>query len=175
MLRILRPAQFRTIIACAIVPLLISCSGYKLGNAKPRNLAHIKKIAVPMLENQTQEIKLAPQATNALVTAISNDGSYRIASENNADATLTGTIQNVKYSAFRANRLDTLLAEELTMVVSINWELKDNAGNVLQSGTSTGSTRFFADVNQRLSRDNAIADALQDAAQKITSRISNGF
>ncbi len=154
---------------------LSSCAGYRLGGAKPQALKNVKNISVPLVENDTLEIKLAPLATNALVSAISNDGSYRITKTSNSDAYLKASIKNIDYREFRSSRLDTLRAEELTMTISVNWELIDNSGATLLKGTSTGSTRFFNDDNQRISRENAKANALQNAADKITSRISNGF
>jgi len=154
---------------------LSSCTGYQLGNTKHQKLKHIKNIYVPMVEDKTLEIKLAPQATNQIIKAISTDGTYRITRSSNSDASLKAVISTIQYDEFRSNRLDTLRAEELIMNITAEWQLVDNAGKVLEKGTSTGSTRFFADSNQRLSRDNAKADALQKVAQKITSRISNGF
>ncbi len=159
----------------SVLSMFPSCVGYQLGNTKRKKLKHIENIYVPMVEDKTLEIKLAPQATNEIIKAISTDGTYRITRSNNSDATLNAVITAVDFDEFRSNRLDTLRAEELIMHIVIKWQLVDNAGKVLERGTSTGSTRFFADSNQRLSRDNAKSDAMQKAAQKITSRISNGF
>ncbi len=154
---------------------LSSCAGYRLGSAKPESLRNIKNISVPLVKNDTLEIKLAPLATNALVSSISNDGSYRITEASNSDAYLKATIRKIDYREFRSARLDILRAEELTMTIVVNWELIDNSGSTLLSGSSTGETRFFNDNNQRISREHAVANALQNAASKITSRISNGF
>lgn len=154
---------------------LCSCSGYQLGNSKPSKLAHIKTITVPLVDNETQEVKLAAQTTNALVSTLSQDGSYRIVRKHEADATLHAVVKKIKFTEFRSNRLDTLRAEELNMIVHIDWQLVDNSGKVLEAGKSTGTTRFFSDANQRLSRDNAYPAAIQKAAQNITSRIANGF
>lgn len=163
------------ILASFSLSLFPSCVGYRLGNTKQAKLKHVNNIYVPLVDDQTLEVKLAPQVTNAIIKAISNDGTFRITRANNSDAALNAKIQTIKYDEFRSSRLDTLRAEELIIHVVIEWQLVDNAGKVLEQGTSTGASRFFADSNQRLSRDNAKSDALQEAAQKITSRISNGF
>lgn len=168
-------SRYYLISALTALLLLSSCVGYKLGSAKPVALQGIKNISVPLVTNETLEIKLAPLATNALVSSISNDGSYRISKPSNSDAYLKATIKKIDYREFRSARLDTLRAEELTMNVIVAWELIANSGEVLLDGVSTGNTRFFSDNNQRISRDNAVANALQNAASKITSRISNGF
>ena len=163
---------FLSFFSFSIIP---SCVGYQLGNTKHQKLKDIRNIYIPMIEDKTLEIKLAPQATNQIIKAISKDGTYRVTRPNDSDATLKAVIRTINYDEFRSDRLDTLRAEELIMSVVIDWELVDNSGKILQKGVSTGSTRFFADSNQRLSRDNAKSDALQKIAQKITSRLSNGF
>jgi hypothetical protein len=159
----------------AITACLSSCTGYQLGSAKPAELINIQSIYIPMIENKTQEIKLAPQATNSLTRFINNDGTFQVSSAAQSDATLRVVIEKIDYREFRSSRLDTLRAEELTANIVATWRLTDNQSNILISGRSNGETRFFVDDNQRLSRDNALHDAIQSLSRKITSRISNGF
>lgn len=154
---------------------LSSCAGYQLGASKPLELKDIDLIYLPMIENKTQEIKLASQATNSLTRFINTDGTYQISTPAQSDATLKVVIEKIDYSEFRSSRIDTLRAEELTASIISSWQLVDNQSNVLLSGKSTGETRFFVDSNQRLSRDNALPDAIEDLSRKITSIISNGF
>lgn len=172
------PPLLKAIIATtaiAISATLTSCSGYQLGGAKPSQLTNIRSIYIPMIDNKTQEIKLASQATSSLVRFINNDGSYLVSTPAQSDATLKVVIETIKYSEFRSSRLDTLRAEELNASIISSWQLIDNQSNTLLSGTSKGETRFFVDDNQRLSRDNAMHDALNNLSRKIASRISNGF
>ena len=168
----------KAITSCIIIAAstsLCSCSGYQLGGAKPKELLKIDSIYVPMVDNKTQEIKLAPQATNSLIRFINNDGAFQVSTPAQSDATLKVVIETIKYREFRSSRLDTLRAEELTANIKASWQLIDNQSNILLSGKSDGETRFFVDDNQRLSRDNSIHDAIDNLSRKITSRISNGF
>lgn len=165
----------RASIILAITAGLCSCSGYQLGGSKPHQLREIQLIYLPMINNKTQEIKLASQATNSLVRFINNDGAYQVSTLAQSDATLRVVIEKIDYREFRSSRLDTLLAEELTANIVATWQLVDHQSKVLLSGRSNGETRFFVDDNQRLSRDNAMYDAIDNLSRKITSRISNGF
>ncbi|MGJ8655051.1 MAG: LPS assembly lipoprotein LptE [Akkermansiaceae bacterium] len=162
-------------IILASASLVCSCSGYHLGGAKPQELREIHSIYVPMVENKTLEIKLAPQATNSLVRFINNDGAYQVSTPAQSDATLKVVIEKIDYDEFRSSRLDTLRAEELTATIHSTWQLVDNQSKVLLSGKTTGETRFFVGDNQRLSRDDSIYDAINNLSRKITSCISNGF
>lgn len=162
-------------IILAITAGVCSCSGYRLGGSKPEELREIQSIYLPMVSNKTQEIKLASQATNSLVRFINNDGAFQVSTPAKSDATLRVVIEKIDYREFRSSRLDTLRAEELTATISATWQLVDNQSKVLLAGRSNGETRFFIDDNQRLSRDNAMYDAIDNLSRKIASRISNGF
>ena len=84
---------------------LPSCVGYQLGNTKPENLKRIETIYVPMIEDTTLEIKLAPQATNEIIKAISKDGTFRISRSSNADATLSAVIKTINYQISMAYQI----------------------------------------------------------------------
>jgi len=172
MLRFLKVTYLSIILATTAN--LCSCSGYQLGGSKPSELKDIQSIYVPMVENKTQEIKLAPQSTNSLVRFINNDGTYQVSTPAQSDATLRVVIDRIEYREFRSSRLDTLLAEELTTHIHASWELVDNQSKKLLSGRSYGETRFFVGDNQRLARDNSMNDAIDTLSRKITSRITNG-
>ncbi len=73
-------------IILAITAGVCSCSGYRLGGSKPEELREIHSMYVPMGSNKTKEIKLAAQATNALVLFINNDGAFQVSTPAQSDA-----------------------------------------------------------------------------------------
>ena len=154
---------------------LTSCTGYQLGGSKPSALKDIDSIYVVIADNKTQEIKLAPQFTNRLITFINNDGTYQVSSLSQSQATLSVVIEKVDYDEFRSSRFDTLLAEELTATIFTTWKLTNPQNEILLQGKSSGKTRFFVEDNQRLARENSLYDAIDNLSRTITSRISNGF
>jgi hypothetical protein len=156
---------------------LFSCAGYQLGGAKPPSLAGVKTIAVPMFSNGTQEPRAEALATTAVTDALVMDGTYRISDRDHADAVLEGTLTSIQYSTLRSSRLDSLLAEELSNEVSIVWTLRDakDPTKILASGTSTGSSSFFADSNLQTARRNALPDAFGRAGRNLVSNLSSGF
>jgi hypothetical protein len=160
-----------------LIPFLASCAGYQLGGVKPQSLARIKTISVPMFKNDTQHPRAEAIATSAVASAMLQDGTYRVASIDKADAILEGTLHRIDYTQIRATRLDTLRPEELQNTVTLVWSLKDalDPTKVLASGSSVGTSRFFVDANLQTSRNNALPDALERAGEALVSRISNGF
>lgn len=165
------------VLAALAAVLLSSCAGYQLGGVKPASLAGVKSIAVPMFKNDTQHPRAEALATSAVVSAAAQDGTYRVATIDGADAILEGTIHRIDYSQVRSSRLDTLRPEELENTITLNWVLKDakNPIKVLASGSSVGTSRFFVDSNLQTSRNNALPDALERAADSLISRLANGY
>lgn len=164
-----------TLCTCMLSILFSSCSGYRLGATKPTLLQDVQSLSIPIVKDRTQNIKLAARATNALVRAINQDGTYRVTTSTRSDATLEVSIDSVSYSKFRATRYDTLRAQAVTMIVNMHWNIVRPDGSLIMKGRSTGKTRYYLGDNQRLSRENALPNAVEDAAQSLTSEIANGF
>jgi hypothetical protein len=165
---------FMAIMACALLP---SCAGYELGGRKPKSLAGVERIAVPMFGNATQHPRAEALATSAVADALIRDGAYRIASVQDADAVLEGRISAIDYSTVRGTRFDTLLAEEFRNTVTLSWTLRDarDPTRVLARGQSNGTSQLFRDSNLQTARNNALNDALENAADSLVSRIADGF
>ncbi len=156
---------------------LASCAGYGLGGSKPPSLAGVRSIAVPMFGNATQEPRAEALATSAVADALVKDGTYRLAAASDADAVLEGKLGEIKYTTLRSSRLDSLLAEEQTNEVKIDWRLLDakDPTKVLASGNSLGRSSFFVDSNLQTARRNALPDAMERAGTNLVSRLASGF
>ena len=81
--------------------LLSGCAGYKLGPATPAQLQHVHAIAVPTFANSTLIPRIESLVTGTVIKQFQQDGTFRIANESNADATLKGEIVAVSRSPAR--------------------------------------------------------------------------
>ena len=166
------------ILACLVpVGCLVSCSGYHLGGIKPASLAHVKSIAVPMFANATLHPRAEALATSAVANAFVQDGTYRIARRDQADAVLDGQLSEIKYTPIRNTRLDTQHPEELANTVTLRWTLRDakNPTKTLASGTSTGTSELYVAANLQTARNNALPDALEQVSEALVARLANGY
>ena len=156
---------------------LVSCAGYQMGGIKPASMAKVKSIAVPMFANGTLHPRAEAIATSAVAGAFVQDGTYRIAREDQADAVLEGKLSSIKYSAIRGTRLDTLHPEELANTVTLTWTLRDakDRTKVLASGTSSGTSELFVASNLQTARNNALPEALERAGEALVSTLANGY
>ena len=176
-MNLFRNSPMKFFLAALLGFLLCSCAGYRLGGTKPPSLAGVKTIAVPMFANGTQHPRAENLATSAVTDAFVQDGTYRLASRSTADAVLEGNLVEVDYTTLRSSRLDSLLAEELTNTVKIDWVLRDarDPTKILASGSNNGNSSFFVDSNLQTARQNALPDALKRAAQGLVSRLASGY
>lgn len=156
---------------------LASCAGYQLGGAKPTHLQHVKSLNVPLFENSTLLTRAESYSTNSVIDAITRDGTYSIKSAENSDAVLKGSVSKVQYSQVSSSRDFRETAEELSMTITLSWSLLDanNSMRLLEKGSSTGKTSFFAGENLHVARTNALPDALRRASENIVSKIADGF
>ena len=157
--------------------LLSSCAGYRIGGEKPKHLASVNSLYVPLAKTLTLFPRSEALTTNFVVDAITRDGTYKIGTTSNSDATLLLTLEEIIYRQTTSDRRDTLRSEELTLEVKISWQLDDpkRPGKPLEEGSNSGRTRLFVDDNLQTARANALPDALHRAAQSIVSRIADGF
>lgn len=172
-----KPTITALLAAALVATGLSSCAGYKLQSQKPQALSHVQSIRVPLFENKTLVPRGEVLATNSVVDALTSDGTYRIASDANADAILQGTVESVRYNQVRSTRLDTLRSDELENTVTIRWELRDakNPLKILSSGKAEGSSRFAIDANLQTARTNALPDAMQRAATQVVGRLTDDY
>jgi hypothetical protein len=164
---------------CAVFAALVmsGCAGYQLGGAKPAHLADIQLINVQVVRNDTQIPRAAAHATNAIIDALTRDGTYRLATVEKSDARLDTVLKTIEYRQARSTRTDSLRSEELEMKIILSWVLLDskNPLRILESGTSEGTTRFFVDPNLQTARQSALSDALKRASENVVARLADGF
>lgn len=166
--------RFITVLIAVILP---SCAGYHLGGTKPAKLASVHSINVTMFRNDTQHPRANAIVTSAVANALVQDGTYKLASAEKADAILEGTLHKILYSNIRSEVYDTMRPEELSNTLTVVWTLHDarNPRKVLMTGSNSGTSRFFIGANLQTDRNNALPDAADRAGQAIVSQLANGF
>lgn len=171
------PGTMKFLILPAFALFFASCAGYQLGATKPASLAQVRTIAVPMFSNSTSHPRAEALATSAVAQAVVQDGTYRLGTRDSADAVLEGDLRSIRYRTIRGTRLDTMLPEELSNTVTIQWTLRDarNPLKILATGNATGESRLFVSANLQTARNSALPEALERAGEALVSRIADGY
>ena len=103
--------------------LLAGCAGYQLGPATPAHLRQIHSIAVPTFGNTTLVPRIEVLVTGTVIKQFQQDGTFRMANEDQADATLKAEIISVGRSPARSVRGNVLATTEFNLTLTVSLQL----------------------------------------------------
>jgi hypothetical protein len=160
----------------AVAICLGGCAGYRIGEIKPHALREIRTIAVPTFQNESFLPRVEVLITNTVIKQLQNDGTYRIASEENADAVLRATIKSVTRAPRRAVSGNVLATTEFDLGLAVVYTLVGRNGQpAARSGTATGNTSFFVGGDVTTDERQALPLAAEDLATRLVSQLSEGW
>ena len=147
--------------------LLSGCAGYHLGPATPIYLRDVHSIAVPIFE---------VLVTNTVIKQFQQDGTFRIANESSADATLKGEIVAVSRSPARSVRGNVLATTEFNLVLRVRYTLVGGDGKTMAGpGEAAGLTSFFVGEDVNTDERQALPLAAEQLAGHLVSQLSEGW
>jgi hypothetical protein len=152
------------------------CAGYHLGPATPAHLSHIKTIAVPTFANTTLVPRIEVLVTSTVIKQFQQDGTFRIAGEDQADAVLKGEIIGVGRSPTRSVRGNVLSTTEFNLNLRVKYSLVGRDGKVLgYPGGASGNTSFFVGSDVSTDERQALPLAAEELATQLVSQLSEGW
>lgn len=167
----------RAVLAVALISVGLSgCAGYRIGDVRPNHLSDIHSIAVPTFKNKTLVPRIEILLTNSVIKQIQQDGSYRVATDNNADATLEAEIVRVWRSPARSVRGNVLATTEFHLNMRVRYKLVSTTTSItLAEAETQGSTNFFVGNDLNADERQAMPLAAEDLATRLVSQISEGW
>ena len=165
----------------ALAPLLLAfvlngCAGYHLGPATPSYLRDVHSIAVPTFGNSTLAPRIEVLVTSTVIKQFQQDGTFRIATEDAADATLKAEIVGVNRAPARSVRGNVLSTTEFQLTMTVKYSLLGRDGKVLGSpGAVSGSTSFFIGNDVNTDERQAMPLAAEELARHLVSQLSEGW
>lgn len=152
------------------------CAGYHLGPATPAYLRKIHSIAVPTFRNATLVPRIEALVTGSVVKQFQQDGTFRIASEHDADAVLKGEITALSRNPARSVRGNVLATTEFNLVLRLRYSLVGRDGSPLgASGEVAGSTSFFVGSDVTTDERQALPLATEEMAIHLVSQLTEGW
>jgi len=164
--------------AFLLLPLLLSLGGcgYHVGEIKPTPMRRVTTIAVNSFKNETLIPRVEVQTANAVVKQFQQDGTYRIESNDRADAILEGTIEKIDRQPMRIIASNVLQTSEFELILVVRYQIIDRiTGAVLQQGKARGTTPFFTDSNLVTDQNMNYPSAAQRMAENLVSKVSEGW
>ena len=182
-------ASFATVFCLA----LSGCLGYHVGPVKPYYLRDVHSIAVPTFKNRTLVPRIEVLVTDTVIKQFQQDGTFQIASGDNADATLNGEIAVIRRLPARSVRGNILATTEFALTLSVRYSVTGKNGEQLAPPNEVvGTTSFFVSNNSNniniINNNNNITNgdvtsderqalplATEDLATRLVAQISEGW
>jgi hypothetical protein len=159
-----------------LAPLLSGCAGYHLGPATPAFLKDIHTIAVPTFTNLTLNPRIEVLVAGTVIKQFQQDGTLRIANEDDADAILKGEIKSLSRSPARSVRGDVLSTVEFNLALTVTYKLVARDGHtVITTGAASGTTSFFVGSDVSTDERQALPLAVEQLAVQLVSQLTEGW
>ena len=94
---------------------------------------HIKSIAIPLMENETAEFRLAEDITDGIVGEFSEAGILSITDENIAHSILRGTVKKVKEGPYTYSKQESVSEFRYKIDVKLEWYDVSQDKNLLEA------------------------------------------
>ena len=164
-------------IALAAVYLIFAgCLGYHIGPVKPNYLSDVHTIAIPTFQNKTLLPRIEVLVTDTVIKQFHQDGTYKIANENNSDAVLKGEITNITRAPARSLRGNVLATTEFNLVMRVRYKLvARNGTDLMSSAEVAGTTSFFVGNDLNADERQALPLAAEELAGNLVTQVSEGW
>ena len=163
--------------AALILLSLGGCAGYHIGPVQPYYLRSVHSIAVPTFENRTLVPRIAVLVTDSVIKQFQQDGTYRIAGDDRADAILKGDIVRINRAPARSVRGNVLATTEFSLALRVRYSLVERkSGKVLATPLEViGTTSFFVGPDITSDERQAFPLAAEQLATRLVSQLSEGW
>ena len=163
------------IVAALACLSLSGCLGYHIGPAKPYYLRDVRTIAIPTFTNKTLIPRVEVLVTGTVIKQFQQDGTFRIAGNETADATLKGEIIRISRSPARSVRGNVLATSEFNLAMRVKYRLVGPDGKPLgPSGEVAGTTSFFVGTDVTTDERQALPLA-EELATRLVTQLSEGW
>jgi hypothetical protein len=155
---------------------LNGCFGYHIGPAKPYYLRDVHTIAVPTFANGTLMPRIEVLVTDTVIKQFQQDGTFKITSNENADAILKGEISGITRAPARSVRGNVLATSEFSLVMRVKYKLLGRDGKpIAPGGEVSGSTSFFVGSDVVTDERQALPLATEELANHLVAQLSEGW
>jgi hypothetical protein len=133
--------------------------------------AHIRTVAVPIFGNQTTEIGIRENLTDAITEALVTDGRLRVVGRESADSIIEGTVVDYKEQAYTYDRSENVQEYIVRIYVDVSYQDVKNRSIIWEEKRMEGWGTYDVSVDPPedvdAGRERAIAKLAQDIVNKI--------
>jgi hypothetical protein len=150
------------------------CAGYKLG---PVNglAAGAKSVQINPFANQTLEPRLGDEVTAQLRQQLQRDGTYSLASHNDGDIVVSGSVTRYSRQEVSLSPSDTLTVRDYRLEMRAQVTATDRAsGKLILNQPVTGYTLIRVTTDLTSTERQALPLLAADFAKNVTALLAEG-
>ena len=130
---------------------------------------------MPTFGNITLSPRIEVLVTSTVIKQFQQDGTFRIATQDQADAILKAEIVAVGRSPARSVRGNVLSTTEFNLSLGVKYSLVGRDGKAITSGGAGGNTSFFVGSDVATDERQAMPLAAEELAKQLVSQLSEGW
>ncbi len=150
------------------------CAGYKLGPVNGQ-VAGAKSVQVNPFSNQTLEPRLGDEVTVQLRKQLQQDGTYQLASHNDGDIVVSGSVIRYQRQEISLSPSDTLTVRDYRLELRAQVTAHDRgSGKVILNKPVTGYTLIRVTTDLTSTERQARPLLAADLAKNVTALLAEG-
>ena len=150
------------------------CAGYKLGPVNGLT-AREKSVQVNPFDNQTLEPRLGDAVTSQLRKELQRDGTYQLATRNDGDIIVTGTISRYERFEVSFSSGDILTVRDYRLELTAHVTARDrSSGKVVLDQPVKGTTLIRVTTDLTSTERQALPLLAGDLAKNVTELLAEG-
>ena len=155
-------------VALACAAFLSGCAGYTWGTSVPKEY---RKVSVPVFENLTNVSELGPIVTQYTLREFQREGSFRIASTEDAAIEVQGVLRTMSREGVAYDRGRGMRASEYRYVIiaDVSFVDKKNGKVLFERKGIKGETTFLTQDDLLTGQKNASFRVASDIARQIVN------
>ena len=163
----------KKILPIAIVVFaLAGCVGYRWTSPVPSDM---RTVSVPTFRNESDVVELGAVATRQVLREFQREGTFKIASADDAAIEVQGVIKSASVGRIYFKREMSMRAYEQRLVVSADVSFIDrrNGKVIVNNRRYVAETTYFSDTDIATARRDASGRAAEDLARQIVDDVTS--
>ena len=151
---------------------LAGCVGYRWTSPVPSDM---RTVSVPTFRNESDVVELGAVATRQVLREFQREGTFKIASADDAAIEVQGVIKSASVGRIYFKREMSMRAYEQRLVVSADVSFIDrrNGKVIVNNRRYVAETTYFSDTDIATARRDASGRAAEDLARQIVDDVTS--
>ena len=162
--------KFLPIVLAAFA--LAGCAGYRWTSPVPSDM---RTVSVPTFRNESDVVELGAVATRQVLREFQREGTFKIASADDAAIEVQGVVKSASASLIHFKRTESMRAYEQRFVVSADVSVVDrrNGKVVVNNRRYVSETTFLSNADIVTARRDASGRVAEDLARQIVDDVTS--